>query len=561
MKKIRIVILLSLLFGICNGSVPKKILLVGNSITHAGSNLGGIDGHILCLDSSSISPEYFKIDRSILGGATFKKHVETGNVFNMIDTGNYDLVILQGYSNSINAIDTLRKYVKILDSAVVASGAKTALYMTYARKSNPDDIVEISDMYYSVGKEINAGVIPAGIAMGKARNNNLGIDLFNDSVHFSKYGQYLISCIFYSWLTGKCPIGLSYEFTYMIYDWSFKDFTITFEEANYLQTVSWNTIQNDTLVDDSSGIEDSITISDSIVVKAILDSNSLNEITIRDVIDKSIGGRVVSLNLSELGIHFIPKDIEKLNELQMLNISDNRIEILPNEIGNLNKLTSLILNNNNLAFLSDSIVKIGSLRELRIKNNSLNELPESIGNLIKLSVLEISDNKIEKLPNSIGLLSSLEFLYMNNNNISNLPEGICNLQPSGTLTTDNNFLKEKNLSYKIIEWLDIYDASWKESQSETKKVNEFKIKSESSRIFTKFISPNTILFSSNEYLPDFKIEIFCSSGRKVWSRNYENSIKGKSCQWNYDSYSSGSYFVRLYTSMGLIQCSKFVILK
>lgn len=108
-----------------------------------------------------------------------------------------------------------------------------------------------------------------------------------------------------------------------------------------------------------SKIYGGISNSDSLAVRAILDSNNLTSIPITDVVfyDSSTS-RIITLDLSNKNIETMPVSIGELTELQFLHLHNNRLKELPSEIGNLRKLKELRLNDNRLTDLPDSIVNL-----------------------------------------------------------------------------------------------------------------------------------------------------------------------------------------------------------
>src|SRR5215471_7526723 len=73
-------------------SLPKKILFVGDSFTYAQ---GGLDNHFTKLAASSPSPLVVSTARAVAGGAFLKVLWEMKTPVTAIDTGNFDIVVLQ----------------------------------------------------------------------------------------------------------------------------------------------------------------------------------------------------------------------------------------------------------------------------------------------------------------------------------------------------------------------------------------------------------------------------------------------------------------------------------
>lgn len=189
-------------------SAPKRILFVGNSYTYfwnlpqnvaALAKAGGADIHT---------------QQSTAGGVNWGQHLrgekdlKTGAI---IKEGDFDIVVLQNHSMAtIERKDSLRIFGKILDDLARKSGAKTYLYMTWAREWDPYMQEEITNEYMAFGKEIGAKVVPVGLAWQRARELRPGFPLYDeDRSHPSPLGTYLTACVFYRVFTGKSPVGLS----------------------------------------------------------------------------------------------------------------------------------------------------------------------------------------------------------------------------------------------------------------------------------------------------------------------------------------------------------------
>jgi hypothetical protein len=97
-------------------------------------------------------------------------------------------------------------------------------------------------------------------------------------------------------------------------------------------------------------------------------------------------GRVVALQLRQLGLTQIPDTIWQLEELRSLNLAENRIEFVADDIGRLSHLTMLDLGHNQISMLPDTLGALRSMRDyLYLHHNRLIMLPGSIGRLFARS--------------------------------------------------------------------------------------------------------------------------------------------------------------------------------
>ncbi len=98
------------------------------------------------------------------------------------------------------------------------------------------------------------------------------------------------------------------------------------------------------------------------------------------------------LELSELGLTVLPKEIGSLTHLEELSLSENYLETLPDEIG-----------------------KLVNLKTLYLKENRFSVFPEVICSLSQLEKLSLISNKLKALPIEMRALKNLKWLAMGNN--------------------------------------------------------------------------------------------------------------------------------------------------
>jgi Leucine-rich repeat (LRR) protein len=149
---------------------------------------------------------------------------------------------------------------------------------------------------------------------------------------------------------------------------------------------------------------------------------------------------ITSLDLTGIGLTFLPTEIGQLGQLQQLCLDDNQLAFLPTEIEQLSQLVVLNLNNNQLTFLPAEIGQLSQLQDLFFSNNQLTSLPAEIGQLSQLQGLDLISNQLISLPAEIGQLSQLQGLDLNNNQLTSLPAEIGQLSQLEVLYLDNNQL-------------------------------------------------------------------------------------------------------------------------
>ena len=108
-------------------------------------------------------------------------------------------------------------------------------YVKPHKETNPENIRLTEDAYVRVGNEINALVIPVGLAFEEAYRRKPGIVLHKhfDGSHPELIGTYLAACTVYASVYGKSPVGNSYDY----YGRIDKDM------ATFLQQIAFDTVK------------------------------------------------------------------------------------------------------------------------------------------------------------------------------------------------------------------------------------------------------------------------------------------------------------------------------
>ena len=165
---------------------------------------------------------------------------------------------------------------------------------------------------------------------------------------------------------------------------------------------------------------------DSLAVRAILDSNGLNTVTVEEV-TKVGNNRIDTLTLVGRGLTTLPSEIGNITKLVYFDLNDNTLSSIPSEIGNLKDLVHLDLRFNKLSGIPTTIGELKKLTLLNCRTNEITSVPAEIGDLSALEKLYFSDNKISSIPSEIGNLVNLRRLYFENNDIAAIPTTIGNM--------------------------------------------------------------------------------------------------------------------------------------
>jgi hypothetical protein len=213
MKKINRILIFALIFSIniygnkCYSQEKKdslKILFVGNSYTYV-NNLP----HIVSIISDSNRTKLVT-KKSTAGGAKLSEHwfgkkgLKTKEIIN---SGQFDIVVLQAQSmEPINQPDSFNTYGHLLCEFIKENGAKPYLFLTWARKMDPQYQEDLNEAYLKLSKENDAVIIPVGPAWAIAQRMRPNIELFlPDESHPSTLGTFLTACVFTKTITGEIP--------------------------------------------------------------------------------------------------------------------------------------------------------------------------------------------------------------------------------------------------------------------------------------------------------------------------------------------------------------------
>jgi hypothetical protein len=190
-------------------SVPDrlKVLFIGNSFT-SRNNLPQLVERLAAAAGKRLEHRLIAA-----GGASLRAHWNKGEAAREIQRGQYDSVVLQEQSTlPIKNARRMHENVRLFDECIKSAGSRTALYLTWARQHAPQTQAAITDAYLTIGREIGARVIPAGVAW----ENVLAADdppaLYDrDGSHPTLAGSYLAACVAFGVLFQSNPAGLRAE--------------------------------------------------------------------------------------------------------------------------------------------------------------------------------------------------------------------------------------------------------------------------------------------------------------------------------------------------------------
>jgi len=202
---------------------PKRILFVGNSYLYYNDSL---HNHVSRIAAEISRPEVgeYRYKSATIGGARLSHH----HIDTLLEPGRlgidepFDLVVLQGGSAEVLTEENraqFRESAIEMSEKIRATGAEVALYMTHAyvkpdERYEPNLINKIRPTYVSVGNELDALVIPVGLAFERAYEQKPDIELHKtfDGTHPSLLGTYLAACVVYQSIYGTSTVGIDYDY-------------------------------------------------------------------------------------------------------------------------------------------------------------------------------------------------------------------------------------------------------------------------------------------------------------------------------------------------------------
>ncbi|MBW6410099.1 DUF4886 domain-containing protein [Clostridium weizhouense] len=181
-------------------------------------------------ESGGISPNIYDLSEGCYRLELFAdKKDEVGSIaYDALENYQWDYVVLQEQSRipTVDAENSMYPASRKLNKLIKDGNGQTIFFMTWAYK-NGDDLSEfginqkttreemqtqIANSYFSISKELDSLLSPAGIAFMRCAEKYPEINLWDeeDLMHPSVYGTYLASCTLYATLYDESPVGLKY---------------------------------------------------------------------------------------------------------------------------------------------------------------------------------------------------------------------------------------------------------------------------------------------------------------------------------------------------------------
>jgi hypothetical protein len=222
MKRVLVLFLIVVLCVSCTppggDASPTRILFIGNSYTYVNNlprmfaNLSKSGGHRV------------EVEMEAEGGWTLEDHIGSAETMKALESSEWDYVVLQEQSQ-IPASKIFRETgmapaARVLVAQIREVGAEPVFFLTPAHLDGwPAEGMDYATMqanintsYWSLARELNVLVAPAGVIWQSAHRQNPGLTLWQtDNSHPDKQGTYLTACVFYATLFHESPVGLKYR--------------------------------------------------------------------------------------------------------------------------------------------------------------------------------------------------------------------------------------------------------------------------------------------------------------------------------------------------------------
>lgn len=199
-----------------------KVLFIGNSHTYFNDM-----PHLFAGMCEALTGEQTEVTMLAFSNRKLDWHCEEYfSVRFALLYGQYDYCVLQQFGHPIPPIEetepSLDKLVRLCESV----GTKPVLYMTWAKKTEPQNASLISSIYRTLAAKYHTLLMPAAESFEALRQEHPEIDLYwFDGSHASPYGDYLIAATSAALLTGKTDLtSLSDDII---------DFSVRFEKGKH----------------------------------------------------------------------------------------------------------------------------------------------------------------------------------------------------------------------------------------------------------------------------------------------------------------------------------------
>ena len=176
-----------------------KVLFIGNSHTYFNDM-----PHLFAGMCEALTGERTEVTMLAFSNRTLAWHCEEYfSVRFALLYGAYDYCVIQQFGHPIPPIEETEPPLEKLIRLCERVGTKPVLYMTWAKKNEPEKAAEIETIYRTLAKKYDALLVPIAELFEALRADHPEIDLYwIDGSHASPYGDYLIAAAISAVITG-----------------------------------------------------------------------------------------------------------------------------------------------------------------------------------------------------------------------------------------------------------------------------------------------------------------------------------------------------------------------
>jgi hypothetical protein len=141
------------------------------------------------------------------GGASLRMHWNKGEAVRALASGRFDVLVLQEQSTlPVKNAARMRENVALFHGAATEAGVRTALYMTWARRHEPQNQRPIAEAYAGIAADLGLMLAPVGLAWEQfLAAPDAPVLHDRDGSHPTLAGSFLAACVIYRTLFGDRP--------------------------------------------------------------------------------------------------------------------------------------------------------------------------------------------------------------------------------------------------------------------------------------------------------------------------------------------------------------------
>lgn len=172
---------------------PTRVLFVGNSFVSRN------DLPSLVRILAEAAGHRFEHDAIVAGGASLRRHLNSGAIVRALQQARWNQVVLQEQSTlPVKNPARFHENVRAVHALINSANVRTVLYLTWARRSAPETQSQLTAAVQAIGAETGAAVAPVGRVWQAVLREHPEIALHAaDGSHPALAGSWLAACVIY----------------------------------------------------------------------------------------------------------------------------------------------------------------------------------------------------------------------------------------------------------------------------------------------------------------------------------------------------------------------------